>query len=132
MAAAHFRSQLFGDDGCVSAVMDDLRPNEEDQFGAGDRVVLRTECVPNNRDSVQDGNAGMGDVLSFLDQSGEQHGLPVRDRQLALHSALGNRRSQIGGRGGGDTVSEVIDHGADFLLDVEKDGAVGIYPRLNL
>ena len=53
LAAAHFRSQLFGDDGCVSAVMDDLRPNEEDQFGAGDRVVFRTESVPNNRDSVQ-------------------------------------------------------------------------------
>ena len=45
-AAAHLRPQFLGDDGRVRAVADDLRPNEEDQFGAADRVVLRRYSAP--------------------------------------------------------------------------------------
>ena len=98
-----------------------------------DPVVFRSESIPNNRDSIEDGNAGMGDALSFTDQSGEQHSLPIRDGQFALHFPLRNRRREIGGsRGRSAAGRKVVDHGADFLLDVEKDGAVGIHPRLNL
>ena len=47
---------------------------------------FRRDSVAEKWNLVEDRDAGMGDVLSFADQSGQQHRLSVRDRQLALHS----------------------------------------------
>src|SRR6202051_5087157 len=44
-ASAQFRSKLLGDDMRVGAIPDDLRPDEDDQFGARRGIVLMPECV---------------------------------------------------------------------------------------
>src|SRR5262245_17268451 len=70
--ATQFRPQLFRDAGRICAVTDDLRADEDDQFGAGSPLCLTSKTVAKNGDFVQQGNAAPRSVLLLADQSSQK------------------------------------------------------------
>src|SRR5215471_1481061 len=88
-AAAHARAQFLRHRGRVDAVADHLRPNEDNQLGAGERLLVqRAGGIAQERDLIEERNAVARAALSLGDQAGEQHGLPGDDRNRTLDAAL--------------------------------------------
>src|SRR5689334_344913 len=107
---AQLGAQFLGNEVRIDAVANDLRPDEDDELGAHDRLVLVREDVADLGDLIEDRDAVAIDLGAFLDQAGQQHRLPARDRDRALDLALRDGRHER-------TLRAVRDL-ADLLLDI--------------
>src|SRR5258705_4823957 len=86
--AAQLGAQFLGDAHCVDAVADDLRPDEDDQFGALRRLGVAADQLAEIAELIHQRNAGAVAAGVLADQAGEQHGLPAGDTDRAFHFSL--------------------------------------------
>src|SRR6202030_594227 len=114
--AAQLGTQLFPDETGVHAVANDLRPNEDDQLGAGVRFALVREGVTQFGNLVEYRNAAAGEILLLLNQTRQQYRLAARDRDRALDLSLREGRIPADARS--------VLNLADLLLDIEPHIAV--------
>src|SRR5580700_4740125 len=100
----------------IDTIANDLRADENDELGTGDRPGLMREGVAQLGNLIEQRDAAAIELLLLLDQACQQYGLAVRDRNRALDLALRNRRGQVGGAAGRRAAG--IGDLADLLLDI--------------
>src|SRR5512146_2141281 len=92
--AVHLAAHFLGDDVRIDGILDDRRPDEQDQFGPRPRIGLMREGVADAGYRIQQRNALPLLVLGLADEPCEQHGLAARDRDRALDAPLRYRGRQ--------------------------------------
>src|SRR5581483_6246315 len=118
---AQLGAQLLGNVHGVDTVADDLRPDKDDQLGTLFGLVGIAEELAELAELVDQRQSRPRGRVVLADQAGEQHGLPIGDRDRALDAPLRDRRRQAAGAAGCGV--------RDFLLNVEQHVAVRVDAR---
>src|SRR5208337_1789069 len=82
-AAPHFRAQLLCNHRGVDAISDNLRLDENDEFGALIRLARGAKRRADVRNLIEARDTAARLLLLVLNQSGELHCLPADHRNLA-------------------------------------------------
>src|SRR6267378_3082487 len=119
--AAQLGAQFLRNKAGIHAVANDLRADEDDQYGSAVRFVLVREDVAQILNLIEQRNAAAVEILLLLNQARQQHRLAARDPDRALDLSLRE------GRIAADAVR--ILNLADLLFDIEPHVAVGVDAR---